>query len=235
VRRVLPLIAALALGLLGPCACAPAVVPAPETPAAAPSPPAATVAPTPTPAPQPTKPDAAWTEVRTEELVLRMPASWQVDQAGDAAAALPAFAEGNPELAGFLGGARLEGVFSARDRASSTRGIADNLNIRRTATDGGGGERLAEIAAGVAAQYKKLGLNVQETATGIEIGGLPAARIVTAFAAAGRGGANQDLIGWQLLVAAPDALWILTYTTTAERSAGLREVFEESAESFRVR
>jgi hypothetical protein len=181
-------------------------------------------------------PDAGWTEIRTEELAIRLPASWQADAPGAAAAALPAFEGGNPELAGFLsgGGAQMEAVFSARDGAGGAR-TADNLNIRRIALDGGGAKRLPEIAEAAAAQYRGLGFDVRETVPGFEIGELPAARIVTAFQAAGRDGERQDLIGLQLLAATPDALWILTYTTTNERYEGMRQVFEESAKSFRVR
>jgi hypothetical protein len=123
----------------------------------------------------------------------------------------------------------------ARDSAGGAQGTIDNLNIRRTALEGGGAERLPEIAEAVAAQYRTLGFDVRESATGIEIGGEPAARIVIAFPSAGGDGEREDLVGLQLLAAAPDALWILTYTTTGERFAEMRGVFEESADSFEVR
>jgi hypothetical protein len=58
---------------------------------------------------------------------------------------------------------------------------------------------------------------------------------VTVFPASGRDGERVDLVGLQLLAAAPDALWILTYTTTSERFEAMRGVFEESAESFEAR
>jgi hypothetical protein len=241
VRSVLPLIAVLALGVLGSSTCRPAAAPTPEARAVPPAPPPATAQSVPTraaastPAAR-TKPDAAWKEIRTEELGIRLPAGWQVVEAG-AAAAIPAFQQANPELAGFLGGgsARTEAVFLARDSAGGAQGTIDNLNIRRTALEGGGAERLPEIAEAVAAQYRTLGFDVRESATGIEIGGEPAACIVIAFPAAGGDGERGDLVGLQLLAAAPDALWILTYTTTGERFAEMRGVFEESADSFEVR
>ncbi len=94
---------------------------------------------------------------------------------------------------------------------------------------------LPAIAATVAAQYRQLGFDVLETTTDLETGGLPSARIVYAFSAVGRDDQTHSLTGLQLLVAAPDDLWILTYTTTSARFAALRPVFEESARSFSVR
>jgi hypothetical protein len=125
-------------------------------------------------------------------------------------------------------------AFSAQDESSAAHGFADNLNIRRAALDGQGAADLPEMVETIAAQYRKLGFEVQETAAGLEIGDLPAARIAYTFTAANDGGAPIALSGLQLLAAAPDDLWILTYTTTSDRFAELRPAFEESAESFRV-
>jgi hypothetical protein len=91
------------------------------------------------------------------------------------------------------------------------------------------------IAATIADQYRRLGFDVPEITTSIEVGNLPAARIVCNFSVEGRDGKTDALSGLQLLVAAPDDLWILTYTTRSDRFAALRTVFEESAQSFRVK
>jgi hypothetical protein len=244
VRAILPLIAALALGVLGSSTCGGTATQTAESGAPAPTSPAATALPSPTPAPaavltpgaESTDSGAAWPKAGTEELAIRLPAGWRVVRSGDTTEALPAFKQDNQELAGFLdGGSRIETVFAARDGAGGAQRVADNLNIRRTALDGGGAERVPEIAEAVAAQYRSLGFDVREIVPGIEIGGLPAARIVTAFPASGRDGERVDLVGLQLLAAAPDALWILTYTTASERFEAMRGVFEESAESFEVR
>jgi hypothetical protein len=173
-------------------------------------------------------------------MIIRLPAHWRVEEqgAGDAAAILPAFEQDNPELAGFLSGASspLEVAFSARNpEASAAGGFVENLNIRRTASDGLGEAGLPEIAATIAAQYRQLGVDVTETATGIDAGNLPAARIVYTFSMAGHDGATDALSGLQLLVAAPNDLWILTYTTRSDRFATLRPVLEESARSFRIK
>jgi hypothetical protein len=242
VRSALPLIAALALGALGPAACRPATAPAPEARSAAPAPAPATEQPLPAPAPTTaappasTGPDAGWQELRTSELAIRLPAGWQAGETGDGSTAWPDFEQNNPELAGFLGGgeARIEAVFSAREGAHGAQGIRDNLNIRRAAMDGAGAETLPEIAEAVASQYRTLGFEVRETARRGEIGGLPAVHIVTAFPAAGREGETHELVALQVLAAAPDALWVLTYTTAGERFEETRAVFEQSAQSFEV-
>jgi hypothetical protein len=176
---------------------------------------------------------------RTEELVIRLPAGWQAElpDAGGAAAALPAFEQSNPELAGFLGGegALSEAAFLARDESPDAAGFADNLSVRRTAWSGPGEAGLPEVAATIAAQYRQLGLEVTETATGVEVGGLPAAGISYTFAATNRDGGTVALSGLQTLVAAPGELWILTYTTRSDRFDAVRPAFEESARSFQVR
>jgi hypothetical protein len=242
VKSVLALLAVIALGPLGLCACVPAATPTPDarlvaTASLTPAAPATTASGQASPDPGP---GAAWREYRTEELVIRLPASWQASETEveSAATRLPAFQQANPELAGFVGGAdRLTGVvFSARDlRASAGQGFTDNLNIRRMTLDGESLEGLPEITSTIAAQYRQLGFDVRKTASGFEIGGLPAARIEVTFSAAGHDGKTEALSGLQWLVAAPGELWILTYTTTSDRFTALRPVFEESARAFEVR
>jgi hypothetical protein len=250
VKAILRLLTAFTLGPLGLCACRPAAAPAPDmSPAATVLPATRTVlSPTPSLATPEPEPDAAWTEHRAGDVVIRLPDHWQVEEQGSgrAGASLSAFEQDNPELAGFLGrrGSPMEVVLSARDlsrreRETSPSSVAgefvDNLNIRHTASDGLSGAELPEIAATIAAQYRQLDFDVTEIATGIEAGDLPAARIVYDFSMTGQDGAIRALTGLQLLVAAPDDLWILTYTTTGERFAALRPVLEESARSFEVR
>lgn len=239
---MLPLLAALAAGLLGLCARnVPPATPVPVTRPVATVPLSTTTPPAPTPtraSPDPL-PGAAWTEHQTENLVIRLPAGWQTTKpdAGDASALVPAFQQENPDLAGYLGGPNklAEVVFSAMDELSAAKGFADNVNIRRTAFEGQGRAALPEITATIAAQYRQLGFQVLETTTILETGSLPSARIVYAFSVAGRDGKTDALSGLQLLVAAPADLWILSYTTRSDRFAALRPVFEKSAQSFRVR
>jgi hypothetical protein len=241
VKSVLPLLAALAAGLLGLCACKPTATPTPDARPVATVPLATTAPQTPTlslASPDP-EPGAAWTEVQTEAIVIRLPPNWRAGEpdVGGVAANLPAFEQDNPELAQFLGGAGplTEIAFSALDGSSAAKGFADNLNIRRTALDGQGRVELPEMAATIAAHYRQLGFEVLEATTDLETGGLPSARIAYALPAAGRDGKTDALSGLQLLVAAPDDLWILTYTTTSDRFAALRPAFEESAGSFKAK
>jgi hypothetical protein len=176
---------------------------------------------------------------QAEAFSIRLPANWQAGKpdAESGAAQLSAFQRDNPELAGFLGGAGSRGhlVFSAQGESNAAGRFADNVNIRRTALDGQGGEALPQIAATIAAQYRQLGFDVLETATGLAVGEQPSAHIAYTFGAAGSDGKTVSLSGLQLLVAAPDDLWILTYTTASDRFAALRPIFEESARSFRIR
>jgi hypothetical protein len=259
VKPVASLLAALVAGLLCLCGCNPPL-PArqgPVSPASqefVPALPAGTrpiaTVPLPSPAPQPTlegpsapaqdsaRPAEVWEEHETDDLYIRLPGGWRAGTPEAAVAHLPAFQQGNPDLAGLLGvaGSGAAAVFSAPHAASASKEFADNLTIRRTASDGRGIEPAPEIAAAVAAQYRQLGFDVVETTTGVEIGGLPAASIVYTFAAALTGdGEPISLGGLQVLVAAPAELWILTYTTRSDRFAALRPVFEESARSFRVK
>jgi len=241
VKAVLPLLAALAVCPLGLWACGSPATPEPTARPAATAPvvttipePAKATRRPPEPAPAPT-----WTVHRTEAFSIRLPAHWQTGKpdAESGAARLSGFQQGNPELAGFLGasGSRGHSVFSAQGESDAAGRFADNLNIRRTALDGQGGEELPEIAATIAAQYRQLGFDVLETATGTEVGEQPAAHITYNFGSAGSDGHTESLSGLQWLVAAPDDLWILTYTTASDRFAALRPVFEESARSFRIK
>ena len=240
-KAVLPLLAALAICLLGLWACGSPATPAPNAHPAATAPLVTTIPETaratrrpPEPEPEPT-----WTVHRMEAFSISLPASWQAGKpdAESGAARLSAFQQDNPELAGFLGGAGSRGhlVFSAQGESNAAGRFADNVNIRRTALEGQGGAALPEIATTIAAQYRQLGFDVLETATGFEVGEQPSARITYTFGAAGSDGKTESLSGLQLLVAAPDDLWILTYTTTGDRFAALRSIFEESARSFRIK
>jgi hypothetical protein len=174
-----------------------------------------------------------------EAFRLRLPGDWEVDKpdAESGAARLSAFQQGNRELAGFLGGAGSPDhlLFSAHDESRGAGSFADNMNIRRTALDGQGGEALPEIAATIAAQYRQLGFEIVETTTGLEIGGQPSARIAYTFWAARKDGRTESISGLQWLVAEQNDLWILTYTTTSDRFSALRPLFEESAGAFGIR
>lgn len=240
-KAVLPLLAALAVCPLGLWACGSPATPAPTARPAATAPLATTI---PEPAkatrrPPKPEPEPTWTVHRTEAFSIRLPGNWQTGKpdAESGAARLSAFQQDNPELAGFLGAAGSRGhpVFSAQGEPDAAGRFVDNLNIRRTASDGQGGEELPEIAATIAAQYRQLGFDVLETATATEVGEQPAAHITYAFEAAGSDGKTVSLSGLQWLMGAPDDLWILTYTTESDRFAELRPVFEESARSFRIK
>jgi hypothetical protein len=239
VKAVLPLLAALAVCPLGLWACGSPATPAPNSHQSATTPVVTTVPETATASPRPPQPEPTWTVHQTEAFSIRLPATWQAGEpdAEPGAARLPAFQQDNPELAGFLGGASSRGhpVFSAQGEFNAAGRFADNVNIRRTSLDSQGGAALPEIAATIAAQYRQLGFDVLETATGLEVGEQPSARITYTFGAAGSDGKTESLSGLQLLVAAPDDLWILTYTTTGDRFAALRSIFEESARSFTIK
>jgi hypothetical protein len=241
VKAVLPLLAALTLGALGVWACRP-----PASPELAASPavpvPAATMPPETAPAtrrpPEP-EPEPSWTVYQTETFRIGLPANWRTSKpdTGNAAGRMSTFRQDNPDLAGFLGGAspQTDLAFSAQDESGAAGGFRDNVNIRRAALDGRSAETLPEVAATIGAQYRQLGFDLLENATGLEIDGRPSARIAYTFSAADPDGSIHALSGMQWLVATPDDLWILTYTTTSDRFAALRPLFEESARSFSAR
>ena len=238
-KAVLPLLAALAVCLLGLWACGSPATPAPNAHPAATAPVVTAIPETATATRRPPEPEPTWTVHQTEAFSIRLPATWQVGKpdAESGAARLSAFRQDNPELSGFLGGAGSRGqfAFSAQVESNVAGRFAENVNIRRVALDVQAGEALPEIAATIAAQYRQLGFDVLETATGLEVGEQPSARIAYTFEVAGSDGKTESLSGLQLLVAAPDDPWILTYTTTSDRFAALRPIFEESAGSFRIK
>jgi hypothetical protein len=170
-------------------------------------------------------------------LSIRLPAGWRAEKVATAAAISPEFRRQNPELHGFVvgAGAQAEAVFTSGNTVSNAGRFVDNLTIRRAAGAGDGAEPVQQLAADIKAQYRQLGFEVEETAAPTDVGGLPAAFVVYTFRASDGDAEDAVLSGMQALVLAPGDLWILTYTTEADRFAGLRPIFEESARSFRPR
>jgi hypothetical protein len=76
---------------------------------------------------------------------------------------------------------------------------------------------------------------VQEVKSGVDVGQRPAARIVYTFPVSDASGRVIPVEGMQYLIAMPADLWILTYTAERDRFAELKPVFEQSAQSFRVK
>ncbi len=224
------LAAAILAGLIGLSACRPSSTP---TPTAVPS---ASVAPTarspatPTARPTATGAPEEWVRHIGDAFTIALPRAWQ---AGQPVAAVAELREHNPELARLLDGPESYrvAVFQATDAGSPATGFADNLNVRRIRLDGEGPANLADMAGLIAEQYRRLGFDVQAADAGLQAGAYPAARIIYAFAVE-TGSETVMAAGVQYLVATAGDVWLLSYTTTADRLAEVGPTFEQSASSF---
>jgi hypothetical protein len=211
--------------------------PAPATPTVVPA--------TPTPAPTPTTPaPAGWTEHRSGDVAISLPADWEVLalSQGDLQAVFSEFQTTNPELAKIIGSAEaLQGVAlwafktAGADAAGTDSAFADNLNIRRSPLGGQKITDMADVTPAIIDQYRKLGFELGATETDRQIGGHPAAHIAFSYPVTLSDGTSAKLSGHQYLVATPTDLWVLSYSTAPGGEPVMQPVFEQSAESFRTR
>ena len=182
-----------------------------------------------------------WTEHKSGDVTISLPADWEVLalSQGDLQAVFAAFQKTNPELAKIIGSAEaLQGValwaFKA-DAAGIDAAFADNLNIRRSPLGGQKITDMADVTPAILDQYRKLGFALGTTETDLQIGGQPAAHIAFSYPVTLPDGSSAKLNGQQFLVATPTDLWILSYSAAPGNEDALQPVFEQSAESFRVK
>ena len=179
---------------------------------------------------------------KSGDVTISLPADWEVLalSQGDLQAVFADFQKTNPELAKIIGSAEaLQGValwaFKAPARCSGDAAFADNLNIRRSPL---GGQKITEhgdVTPAILDQYRKLGFELGATETDLQIGGHPAAHIAFSYPVTLPDGTSAKLNGHQYLVATPTDLWILSYSAGPGNEDALKPVFEQSAESFRVK
>jgi hypothetical protein len=221
---VVPIVALLLTG------CQPAV---PATPTVVPA--------TPTPIPTPTTPaPTGWTEHQTGDATISLPSDWEVLalSQGDLQAVFADFQKTNPELAKIIGSAEaLQGValWAFKTGGGTDSAFADNLNIRRSPLGGQKVTDMADVTPAILDQYRKLGFELGASETDLQIGGYPAAHIAFSYPVTLSDGASAKLSGDQYLVATPTDLWILSYSAGPGNEDALKPVFEQSAESFRVK
>lgn len=193
-----------------------------------------------TPAPPTATPSlvpAGWVDYAAGAARIALPADWTaLDLAGaDAAQTFAAFQATNPDLAAMIGDAealRGAALWAYRAAPDAGGGFSDSLNIRRL---GAATPALAAAVEPIVAQYLRLGFDVTEQRTGLQIGGLPAARIVYTFPFNRADGRSTTLHGRQYLVAAADETWIISFAALPETVAAMTPLFEESAGTFRPR
>jgi hypothetical protein len=221
---VVALIAVLLLA-----SCQPAT-PVPPT-AAPPAPTPTAVPPTPTP--------SGWTEQLSGDVTISLPADWEVLalSQGDLQTVFADFQKTNPELAKIIGSAEaLQGVaLWAFKSAGADASFADNLNIRRSPLGDQKITDMADVTPAILDQYRKLGFELGATETDLQIGGHPAAHIAFSYPVTLPDGTSAQLSGQQYLVATPTDLWILSYSAAPGDEDALKPMFEQSAESFRVK
>jgi hypothetical protein len=221
----------IAVLLLASCQPATPVPPTAAPPASTPT----AVPPAPTP--------SGWTEQRSGDVTISLPADWEVLalSQGDLQAVFADFQKTNPELAKIIGSAEaLQGValwaFKSADAAGGTdSAFADNLNIRRSPLGGQKITDMADVTPAILDQYRKLGFELGATETDLQIGGYPAAHIAFSYPVTLPDGTGAKLNGHQYLVATPTDLWILSYSAAPGNEDALKPMFEQSAESFRVK
>jgi hypothetical protein len=217
------LIAALLLsGCPGPTPVAPTAVPA-----------------TPTPTPNPGTPvPAGWTEHQVGDVTVWLPTDWEVlaFSQGDLQTIFAGFQKTNPELAKIIGSAEaLQGVTLWAFKSGGDTAFTDNLNIRRSPLGGQKITSMADVTSAILDQYRQLGFDVGTTETDRQISGHPAAHLAYSYPVVLSDGTSAKLNGHQYLVATPTDLWILSYSAGPGNEASLKPVFEQSAESFRVK
>ena len=208
--------------------------PTPPTPAA---PTVVPATPTPTAVPAAPTPDG-WTEHKSGDVTISLPADWEVLalSQGDLQAVFADFQKTNPELAKIIGSAEaLQGVALWAFNTDGDAPFADNLNIRRSPLGGQKIDNIADVTPAILDQYRQLGFEVGATETDRQIGGQPAAHIAFSYPVTLPDGTSAKLNGHQYLVATPTDLWILSYSAGPGSEDAMQPVFEQSAQSFRVK
>jgi hypothetical protein len=206
---------------------------------ATPVPPTAVPAtPTPTSVP-PTPAPTGWLEHQSGDVTISLPADWEVLalSQGDLQTVFSAFQKTNPELAKIIGSAEaLQGVALWAFKSSGPdAAFADNLNIRRSPLGGQQVTNMADVTPAILDQYRQLGFELGATETNLQIGGYPAAHIAFSYPVTLPDGSSAKLSGQQYLVATPTDLWVLSYSAGPGNADTLKPVFEQSAQSFRVK
>ena len=210
--------------------------PTPPTPAA---PTVVPATPTPTTVPAAPTPDG-WTEHKSGDVTISLPADWEVLalSQGDLQAVFADFQKTNPELAKIIGSAEaLQGValWAFKTAGGTDAAFADNLNIRRSPLGGQKINDMADVTPAILDQYRQLGFELGATETDLQIGGHPAAHIAFSYPVTLPDGTSAKLNGQQYLVATPTDLWILSYSAGPGNEDAMQPVFEQSAQSFRVK
>ncbi len=232
----------LVVMVLAACPARSTPTPAPSTtPAATATAPAPVVTPTATAAPsQPTAVPlpAGWVEHRTPDFALWLPEDWTVLQpdADDLAARFAEFQAQNPLLAGIIGSADAlhDVALWAFDPVAPGSVFVDNLNIRRTSLGGQPAPEMAGLIQPIVEQYRELAFADIATRTDLIINGRAAATITYSFPFTGRDGAPGQVTGHQYFIATDTELWILSYAAGPDATAGIAELFAQSAYSFAV-
>lgn len=116
---------------------------------------------------------------------------------------------------------------------AASAGFTDNASIRRMPLRGQAMSDLQGTVAAVRAELGKLGFSVLSAESDLRMADVPAARLISATSGRTAAGETVDLRTHQYLVATRDDLWILAYTTVADREETMRPVFEQSAATFR--
>ena len=94
---------------------------------------------------------------------------------------------------------------------------------------------MADVTPAILDQYRKLGFELGATETDLQIGGHPAAHIAFSYPVTLPDGTSAKLSGQQYLVATPTDLWVLSYSAAPGNEDALKPMFEQSAQSFRVK
>ena len=207
--------------------------PVPPTPTRVPATPTRVPAVTATPA------LAGWTEHPADNATIALPDDWEVLALNqdDVQAIFAKFQQSNPELAKIIGSAEaLQGVtLWAFKTGDADAAFAENLNIRRSPLSGQKIVNMADVTPAIIDQYRQLGFEVGTTETDRQIGGHPAAHIAYSYPVTLPDSTSAELNGHQYLVATPTDLWILSYSAAPGSENAMRPVFEQSAQSFRVK
>ena len=201
----------------------PTVAPATSTPTAVPG--------TPTP--------AGWTEHNSGDVTIWLPTDWDVLalSQGNLQTIFAEFQRTNPELAKIIGSAEaLQGVTLWAFKSSETAAaFADNLNIRRSPLGDQKITSMTDVLPAIVDQYRQLGFELGATETDLQIGGYPAAHIAYSYPVTLPDGTSAKLNGHQYLIATPTDLWVLSYSAAPGNEGAMKPVFEQSAQSFRVK
>jgi len=212
-----------------------ATIAAPAT--ATPLPPARLPAPHPTATPTATPAqDSGWTLHEGPGFSVSLPEDWQVQAMDEAKAAalFESLRRTDPHLAGIVSSpeairASVLLAFAPPDGP----GFTDNASIRRMPLSGQEVADLQGTVTAVRAELGKLGFSVLSAESDLRMADVPAARLISATSGRTAAGETVDLRTHQYLVATRDDLWILAYTTVADREETMRPVFEQSAATFR--